>query len=107
MMILVGANYRRDHVIAYGNKTYDSFTSSTQENGLRVLNYEMPEMDNSEENLIPLKNSDVEADIIIRDIQNKVKTGYLVFGKLENNEWGLRPAKFSDFYNPRFSFITF
>ncbi len=92
-----GANYRKDHVINYANKAYDKFTSSSQENGLRVLNYQMPEEEESKPNKIPLKNSDVEADIIIRDIQEKYNNGYLVFAKLENNEWGLRKVKYSDF----------
>ncbi len=94
---LGGANYRKDHVIGYANRTYDGLSAPGQKYGLRVLNYEMPEEEEKETNKIPLLKSDVEADIIIRDIQDKIKQKYLVFTRLPNDEWGLRPIEYRDF----------
>lgn len=80
-----GAHYKKDHRIGFGNKKFDEVAVANQNYELEVLRYERSE---------ELKNEEIEAYLIGRDIISKINGGYLVFDKKLKKH---RPVTFSDF----------
>ena len=83
---LGGANYKKDHLIEYGNKSFLHDHITNQDNNLIIYNYDEKEYKG-------LSKSEIEGFIIANDISNKLKTGYLVF----DEENGNRVCKYNDF----------
>ena len=92
-----GANYAKEHLIGYGNKTYDHYVNQNQKVGLTILNYQKPIKETTvdfENRKIALSTQELEAEIVIKDIKAKIAAGYEVFDtKLK----ALRPATYRDF----------
>ena len=76
-----GANYAKDHIIEFGNKSY---AKNSYNNNAEFLIYDPRNHKNS---------VDVEARLIAQDIINKMNSRYQVF----DGKQGLRDCKFSDF----------
>lgn len=92
-----GANYAKDHLIGYGNKAYDKHVHPDQKVGLVVLNYQKPEKDKDGQEpnqKLPLSAQEIEAEIVIKDIKEKMATGYQVF---DPSIKALRPIEYRDF----------
>ena len=66
-----GADYKKDHVIEYGNKTYLEAGDNLDSNHTHFITYE--------ENIKGDEQVILEATLIARDIINKYNRGYLVF----------------------------
>lgn len=84
---LGGASYRQEHIIGIGNKDYRDHEQKDGKYGLNVYNY-IPE----EREL--RKKEEIEAQIIINDIQEKLANGYKVF---DGKNKMLREATYGDF----------
>lgn len=83
---LGGANYKREHIIRNGNKTYD-LLNSKESYHLDYLRYD---------NTCIEDKSEEEAKIIATDILQKIDNNFMVFdGNLANPQ--LRKVKLSDF----------
>lgn len=89
---LGGANYRKDHVINYGNKDYLSAGEVNHSNHSEVIEY----YSDKEEKLTKEECVSIEANIIARDIINKIENKYLVYQFSKNGSY-TRPCKLSDF----------
>jgi len=83
---LGGANYKKDHIIEYGNKSFLDDNIANQDNNLTIYNYDS-------ETYTGLDTSEIEAFIVANDIKNKIDNHYLVFDS--NN--GNRLANYGDF----------
>lgn len=82
-----GADYKKEHLIEYGNKNYLK-ACNEQNNNLDYIFYEK---------CTPDLTAEKEANIIARDIVNKINNHYKVMGFDENKNPILRDCKFSDF----------
>lgn len=80
---LGGADYARDHVIGYGNKSFSSIEVANQNYNLRTINYEGKE-----------GNPQIEAEIIAQDIIKKINSKYQIKVAKENKT---RDIEFKDF----------
>ncbi|MEI3529858.1 MAG: UvrD-helicase domain-containing protein [Bacilli bacterium] len=80
---LGGADYVNQHQMIFGNLTYETKGNSKQNNNLEILNYEYLDK--------KYKKDEIEAFIIARDINNKIKSNYQIF------DGQLRNVKYSDF----------
>lgn len=92
-----GANYAKDHLIGYGNKAYDAHLNPSQKVGLTVFNYQKPVKDKegeSDNKKIPLSSQEIEAEIVIKDVKEKMASGYQVF---DTSLKALRPVEYRDF----------
>lgn len=81
-----GANYKRDHLIEYGNKAFLNDNIDSQDNNLEILNY-------NEEEYEGLTRAEIEAFIVANDIKNKLDNKYLVF----DSKLGHRECNYGDF----------
>lgn len=99
-----GANYKKDHIIGWGNKVFSTFNNPLQERGLKVINYEIPKPskkgDDSKDELVAtiptlyLSPPEYEADLIIEDIKNKLDSRFEIF---DGDQKRLRPVEYRDF----------
>lgn len=78
-----GANYKKDHIIDYGNLSYLDEINENQDNNLFIYEY---------------SNSDKEHEIriIAEDIIEKINSKYQVIEMTKNKSY-LRPCEFKDF----------
>ena len=76
------ANYKEEHRLIPGNKTFNEIGFNNQNNNLEIYNYKENELYSKEE---------IEAFIIANDIKEKINNKYLVFDK------ELRPCEYRDF----------
>ena len=79
-----GANYKKDHQMVFGNMMYSENKDDEQNYALEILNYQGDDYYSKEE---------IEAFIIGKDIDDKIKNHYQVLDK----KGYLRDAKYSDF----------
>lgn len=82
-----GADYKKDHLIEYGNKDYLKAGSNIEGNHIEFICYER---DNK-------SIAETEAEIIVKDIIEKINRHYKVMAYDENRNPYLRDCKFSDF----------
>ena len=82
-----GANYRKDHIIEYGNLNYLKAGNNLANNNLEFLVYSKETSD---------KQADKEARLIATDIIYKINQGYLVFDMVDKKPT-LRKCRYSDF----------
>ena len=81
-----GANYKKDHLIQYGNKSFLDDNIDNQDNNLEIYNY-------NSNDFTGLNIAEIEAFIVANDIKNKLNSNYLVF---DPNQ-GHRKATYKDF----------
>ena len=81
-----GADYKKDHMINYGNLSFLDDKITHQDNNLTLYNYRKEDFPN-------LSISETEAFIIANDIKNKLDNQYLVYDKDNGN----RLANYNDF----------
>lgn len=74
---LGGANYLEEHQMVFGNNAY-------VDNGTTKENYHSDILTYTKEKKSNYKEEEIEAFIIAKDIQNKIKHGYLLYDKDEN-----------------------
>lgn len=94
-----GANYKKDHMIKYGNLSFKKDKIINQDNNLLIYNYDYKDFNG-------LDNSEIEAFIIANDIRNKLNNNYLVFDSKNGN----RVASYKDFtvlVDKRSDFLTY
>lgn len=94
-----GAKYKQEHVIGYGNKKYDENFVLGQDVGLKVINYSLDDINEALENSdgtesVKLTEGEIEAQIIIKDIQERISRGEQVY---DADDKKMRPAKYKDF----------
>ena len=78
-----GANYKKDHIIDYGNKAYLDEINESQDNNLEIYKYQ--------------GNDEKEIRIIANDIINKINSKYQVMEPNKDKPWNLRDCEFKDF----------
>lgn len=81
-----GVNYKRDHQMIHGNKTYDSYIGKLSHQ-TEVLTYDYDKEKD-------INRSELEIRIIANDIVSKIKNGYEVY---DSELKALRPASLKDF----------
>jgi hypothetical protein len=67
-----GANYKKDHLIQYGNKSFLEDNIHNQNNNLEIYNYNINDFNG-------LNSAEIEAFIVANDIRSKLTNNYLVF----------------------------
>ncbi len=77
------ANYKDEHQLIFGNKSFEQLGNNNYNNYLEIYNYQNEDKKYTEE--------EIEAYIIANDIKEKVNNKYLVFDK------ELRPCTYKDF----------
>ncbi len=82
-----GASYQLSHRMNFGNTNYDTIGDNKENNNFEVYEYSY-----DKNNLF--SKDEIEAFIIARDINEKIKNNYQVFDKDKNS---LRKAEYSDF----------
>ena len=81
-----GADYKNDHIIEYGNKSFLEDNITNQDNNLIVYNYDSKDY-------LGLETSEIEAFIVANDIKDKLNNNYLVYDSKNSN----RKATYKDF----------
>ncbi len=94
-----GAKYKTEHVIGFGNKEYDKNFALEQEVGLKVINYCKDDINKTLESMdgperIKLTNSEIEAQIIVKDIQERIERGEKIY---DSKKEKMRPLEYRDF----------
>ncbi len=84
-----GADYRKEHMIQFGQQDYIEAGPKDVDSHVRILGYSLNENEK--------KNPEIEAKLIARDIINKINNSYLVMDYDNNKKPHLRPVRFSDF----------
>ena len=84
---LGGANYRKDHIIQFGNTKYLDEINENQNNHLEILTYDSEKKSNIEK----------EIHIIANDIVQKINDKYQVIEMKGKDKAYLRPCQFKDF----------
>ncbi len=82
---LGGCNYQKEHQMIFGNTAYEANQKASQNSNLEVYNYSCEKGYSKDE---------MEAFIILRDIQKKVEDHYQVVDK---ETFTLRDVRYSDF----------
>ena len=86
-----GADYKKDHMMIYGNKLYDKYKAN-QDYHMEVLNYNGL----IEKHGKAYSKGEIEAFVIANDIKKKIESKFQIFDTKKIDE-GLRDAKYSDF----------
>ena len=82
-----GADYKKEHLIEFGNKKYDEEGATKQNHHLEVLAYD-------KENETIKNSSEIEANLIAQDIIKKINAKTLTYPKGSDH---VRPIEFRDF----------
>ncbi len=92
-----GADYNPGHRMVHGNTSYDEEGASQQDHHLEFLAY--PYNPRSKEYpFTELSQSEAEAFVIAKDIEEKVRSGYLVYVENpETKQMEKRPCQYRDF----------
>lgn len=83
-----GANYMKDHIIDFGNTSYEEEGKTNQNQNLEIYNYDF-----KDPRYKGYHQSEIDAFIIARDIKDKISEGYEVFDKELKKK---RPIKYDD-----------
>ena len=94
-----GANYKKEHVIGYGNKVYDKHFALGQDVGLKVINYSVSDVaesnvDENGEPLDVLTAIDIETQLLIKDMQSRIESGEMIY---DSKKKEMRPLEYRDF----------
>ncbi len=81
-----GANYKKSHKMVFGNKSYETDGTTTQNYDIELLTYP--------KEIKGTKKDELEAFIIASDINEKIASSYQIFDK---DKKILRKATYSDF----------
>lgn len=81
------ADYKENHQMIYGNQLYEKDHIKNQNHDVEILKYNFDSKQ-------PYSKSEIEIFMIARDIQNKIKSNYLIFDKDQKET---RLATYSDF----------
>ena len=84
---LGGADYKKDHIIESGNKSYDQAGNCQDDHHITCLTYSSDLKSNERE--------EIEARIIASDIKKKIEKQYQIYDYIDGKEV-LRPIRFDD-----------